>query len=326
MKPRLFIGSSREGIRILQYVEKELGDIVECYTWINENVFQPNKGILDTLIKQAKLSDFALLIATKDDIVKNTLRGTEKTSARDNVIFEHGLFLGATSVDRAFLLAEEGIDLPSDFNGVATLDFSENIGTHNHIDERCKQLIENIKKASSKSELGFVPSTALAMGYFNSFIKRVSEELGKNGKIIYKDKEIAVKSFKLNVILPEAIDDDGVNNFKIKYNKTHGLEQASTAVLPDSGGRGYPFHFRIDPPEQNFEQPLDLHVFDIPTTIDTILEAIKLYFPSSYVGTDEDREHIERRELINFANVVRHYVNKNAWTRDNVEVLEKVKA
>lgn len=295
MKPRLFIGSSKEGISILKHVESKLKEEVDSYSWINENVFLPNKGILDTLIKQAKLSDFALLIATKDDIVKSPTREGEKNTARDNVIFEHGLFLGATSVDRAFLLAEDGIDLPSDFNGVATLTYSQEIGSFNHIDERIKQISELIKKVSNQSELGFVPSTALAMGLFNSFVKNVCEEIGKSGVVTYEGQNVAVKSYRMTIVLPDNIDEDGVNGFKAKYNKMHNLEQASTTTVSGKLGRGYPFHFKIDPPEQDLGSPIDVHIYDVPTTLNTILEAIKLYFPSSYVGTDADREHLEER-------------------------------
>lgn len=324
MKPRLFIGSSSEGLKYVNYLEEKLKDHVDCFRWVDDDVFIPNKSTLDVLIKQAKLSDFAVLVATKDDITTNETRGTERGTPRDNVIFEHGLFLGATSVDRAFLFVQENAELPSDFNGVSTLKFSEEIGKHNHIDRVVEQLIKAIKRSESQSELGFLPSTALAMGYFTGFVKRVCEALGKDKKVVYKKEERPIKSYQLKIILPANIDDDGVNAFASKYNHENDLEQADTATLSGGQSRGYPFHFKIDPPEEEEGAPMNVHIFDVPTTLNTILEAIKLYLPANTIGPDVDKEHLERRELRNFANVLRYYISRNTWTRGHVDIIEGV--
>jgi len=325
MKPRLFIGSSKEGIKYANYLEDKLKEHVECHKWFAEDVFIANRGTLDVLIKQAKLSDFALLIATKDDITTSEHREGTRATVRDNVIFEFGLFLGATSVDRAFLFVQEGADLPSDFNGVSNLTFSEAIASYNHIDKVIDTLLKRVQAAQSQSELGFVPSTALAMGYFTGFIKPVCEALGRERKVVYNDKIYDISSYRMEIILPDDIDDNGVNDFANKYNQTHGLNRASTATLVGSSSRNYPFHFKIDPPEEEEGKPLNIHVSDVPTTLNTILESLKLFFPVGYVGPDEDRQHLEKRELRNFANVLRYYVNRNSWTKRHVEIIENYK-
>jgi hypothetical protein len=324
MKPRVFIGSSKEGLDYLNIVVNQLEGIVDFFIWTDPNVFKPNKGILETLIKQAKLSDFAILIATKDDITISPNRKTKRLTARDNVIFEHGLFMGATSIERAFLLVHEEAGLPSDLNGTGSLTFSEKPGTYNYIDEVCKNLKNHILQVSNQSELGFVPSTALAMGYFNGFVKNVCESLGKQGLAIVEGKEVGVKSYRMNIVLPDDIDVNGVSDFKIKYNKVNALQKASTVIIPNMSGRDYPFNFRVDPTLPDFSSEVDLHIYDVPTTLDTILEAISLYFPSTFIGGNEEREHLEKRELRNFANVLRYYIGKNSWTRDHVFIEEGV--
>jgi Predicted nucleotide-binding protein containing TIR-like domain len=326
MEPRLFIGSSKEGMKYARQIEEKLDGVARCVKWFDDNVFKPNRGTLDTLVKQAKLSDFALLIATKDDVTANQERGSTRNTPRDNVIFEFGLFLGATSVDRAFLFAEKGADLPSDFNGVSVLTFDEAAapGDHGHIDSVVGRLIGSIHAAQSQSELGFVPSTALAMGYFTNFIKPVCERIGKNKILSYQGNAVQVKTYQVIIVLPENIDDDGVGAFTDAYNQAHSLERAETAVLDIAGGRGYPFHFKIDPPHAGPGMALDAHIFDIPTTLNTILEAIKLFIPSGAIGVDQDKENLERRELRNFANVLRYYISKNTWTKGHVTVLEDV--
>jgi predicted nucleotide-binding protein len=55
------------------------------------------------------------MVATKDDFLNS--RGTEFDSARDNVVFEYGLFLGRVGPGRAFVIQEEGTKIPSDLYG-----------------------------------------------------------------------------------------------------------------------------------------------------------------------------------------------------------------
>lgn len=321
MKPRVFIGSSSEAIRVLNLVQDYLKAAVDTVTWTNKSVFAPNKGTLESLVKQTKLSDFAILIATKDDLISS--RGTKKKGARDNVIFEYGLFLGATGLDRSFLLAEDGVDLPSDFNGMSVLSFVEEPGKFNSLEERCQEIVAIINKVANVSDLGFVPSTALAIGYFSSFVKKVCDDIATKQYIAYKGGKVPIKTFKLQIVLPNDIDDDGVDNFTASYNRANDLEPAST-YEETVGKRGYPFHFKIEVPDQDASIPIDATLHDVPTTINTILEAIKLYYPLSQVGSNQDKEHLERRELENFANVLRYLVSKNTNTRNNVTILENV--
>lgn len=46
--------------------------------------------------------------------------------------------------------------------------------------KRCEEIISYIKKASKSSQLGLLPSTALAIGYYNGFIRRVCEKMNMN--------------------------------------------------------------------------------------------------------------------------------------------------
>ena len=328
MDPRLFIGSSKEGMKYAKIIEEQLKDIVRSVKWFDENVFKPNRGTLDDLIKQAKLSDFALLIATKDDVTINIERDSKRETPRDNVIFEFGLFLGATSIDRAFLFTQKKADLPSDFNGVSVFTFDEdaNPGEYEHIDSVISRLARSIESAKNQSGLGFVPSTALAMGYFYGFIKPVCEKIGQTKMLQYNGKNTQVGSFQMTIILPEDIDEGGVNAFATAYNQMHGLERAGTAILANqsSNERDYPFNFKIDPPHEEPGALLNAQIFDVPTTLNTILEAIKLFMPATTVGTNDDREQLERRELQNFANVLRYYIQKNTWTKGKVAVLDNV--
>lgn len=321
MRPKIFIGSSREKITLLNIVKDCLSLAFDVTVWTDDNAFVLNQGILDSLLRQAKLSDFAILIATKDDVVELTDRGLSKQVARDNIIFEFGLFLGAISLNRAFLLAEEGIDLPSDLNGVTVLSFSTDVTKYNSIHNRCQQIVGRMDTVSGWGELGFVPSTALAIGYFTGYVKRLCEELERTKQVIYNDEYVGVKTFQLNVILPEDIDEGGIDDFANRFKLAKNLEPAST-VEQDLLRRSSFFQFKIKPQKKDDRGQIDILIYDIPSTINTIWETIKIYYPSSQIGKNTDREHLEKRELKNFANVLRYYVEKNSWTKDHVVILE----
>lgn len=322
IKKRLFIGSSAEQLTTLTEIIGLIGDSAECTPWTN--AFGHNENTLNALIKQTRLSDFAILLATKDDITKQ--RSETLTTPRDNIIFEFGLFLGAAGPDKCYLIAEEDADLPSDLDGITVAKFSRAPDKYNSLDKIVDSIKEQINKLANLSELGLLASTALAIGYYNSFIKRVCEELHTNGSIVIEDKEVKLKSFCLKVVIPETLDDSGVAHFTMLYNRKNDLKGASTFVAASATNkRGYPFHFKVDPPEQNMAQPIDIHILDIPGTLSTIVECLKLYLPSGLVGFNIDMDYLEKRELENFTKVLRFLIERNAITKSYVEVETGVK-
>lgn len=110
------------------------------------------------------------------------------------------------------------------------------------------------------------------------------------------------------------------------YNKKHGLKGASTFVAATAGNkRGYPFHFKVDPPDQDMDKPIDIHISDIPGTLSTIVECLKLYMPTGLVGFNIDMAYLEQRELENFTQVLKFLIQRNAATNGFVDVETGVK-
>ena len=66
MKARIFIGSSKEGLAVAAYIKDQLNSKYECYLW-TDDIFKFNESFLFTLLKEASLFDFGILVATKDD-------------------------------------------------------------------------------------------------------------------------------------------------------------------------------------------------------------------------------------------------------------------
>ena len=95
MKPRIFIGSSTEGLPVAQRIKKYFEPEFDCFIW-NDKIFQLNDGFLETLLKSASLFDFGFMVFAADDISR--IRDKEYNTTRDNVLFEYGLFLGRIGI------------------------------------------------------------------------------------------------------------------------------------------------------------------------------------------------------------------------------------
>ena len=119
---RVFIGSSKEGLKVAEFLQVNLDHAGEIELW-TQGVFQPSSGTLASLVAQAREKDFAVLVLTPDDMVEK--RGEKASSPRDNVIFELGLFMGALSPERVFMVhsRSEHLVLPSDLAGITPVTY-----------------------------------------------------------------------------------------------------------------------------------------------------------------------------------------------------------
>lgn len=80
---------------------------------------QPNKGrtLIEKFEGHAAHAAFAVVLLTGDD-VGGLAPDDLKPRARQNVVFEFGFFFGALGRNRVAVLHEDGVELPSDVNGV----------------------------------------------------------------------------------------------------------------------------------------------------------------------------------------------------------------
>src|SRR5262249_34936207 len=117
-KPAVFIGSSSEGLVVAGHIQSHLQDVAECTIW-NQGLFELGKATLSNLYDFINKFDFAVFVVTPDDKVE--IRGEEFVSARDNIIFELGLFMGGLGTDRVVFVSAGRIEdfrLPSDLDGI----------------------------------------------------------------------------------------------------------------------------------------------------------------------------------------------------------------
>lgn len=118
MKPKIFIGSSREGLDIANAIHANLTRDAECTVWSN-GVFQISGTTIYSLINALRNSDFGMFVFSPDDLT--IMRGQQNPVVRDNVIFELGLFIGRLSVERCFFITPDHVAdlrLPTDLMGI----------------------------------------------------------------------------------------------------------------------------------------------------------------------------------------------------------------
>ncbi|GEM_PF-1607392 len=123
--PKIFIGSSVEGVNIAKGIQANLHHTAWAKVWTQ--AFPLSSMTLDALLQNSKDYDFAIFVFSADDEVK--LRGKNYLVARDNVIFEAGLFMGVHGRNRCFIVApndDPNLHFPSDFSGFTFATYDTN--------------------------------------------------------------------------------------------------------------------------------------------------------------------------------------------------------
>jgi hypothetical protein len=274
MKRKLFIGSSKEGLSYAQKlkvtIESELDEWIDCTIWSDGEIFGLNNSTLHSLVQASRKFDYGILVASKDD--KTNFRGVNVIIPRDNVLFEMGMFLGSLGLTRAFMLVEEECKLPTDYNGITVPYFNSMI--EGSIEKAIHQIIQAIQNSRNSFNIKPVPSAALALGYFESFIqklakKRLSEDI----------------PFSLEIFLPVNISDIDTT---IKIHKRNN--PSDEISIYENGSR--PIVHQYKNTEHNY--------WDIPTNLQTLNSLMNLIIPSMEIGINHEKQDWIEQEIRNF--------------------------
>lgn len=313
MKPRIFIGSSTESLAVAERVKTFFSEDYDCYLW-TDGIFKSNESFIDTLMKSASLFDFGIMIFAKDD--ETTVRGQAFESPRDNVVFEYGLFLGRVGVDKAFIVAEKGAKIPSDLFGITHMFYETEtlpngaIIPTNSMDEGLMTMKRQMDESIKLGHLGLLPSTIIAISYFDNFIKPTADWIFENipnikiGNIVFKEARLKIK-------LPESLERD-IKDSAAFFYKSMGLSQSSIDVRH----RPYPIYFEAREDEGY------LAIYDMPTILHGLNEAIDLYFTKGHVGKKEEQQLTEDNEMGNFRRVLQIMISRDPMCRQYVELLD----
>lgn len=145
-KPSLFIGSSSEGLPIANKIQLLLENEADCEIW-NQGTFSLGESYLESLENAVKSNDFGVFVFTPDDTIES--RGEVKKIARDNVIFELGLFVGKLTRKKAFIIYPRGKDIHilSDFAGISIASYDpENRNLLSALGIPCEKIRQSLQR------------------------------------------------------------------------------------------------------------------------------------------------------------------------------------
>jgi len=147
-RPRIFIGSSVEGLDLARGIFQNLERDFEIVIW-DQGVFLPSKSVLGQLISELENFQYAIFVFSPDDIT--TLRSQKKNSVRGNVIFETGLFMGRLGHENVFFVKPRNSELhiPSDLLGIVPGEYDAD-RTDNNLKAATLPFCENIKSIIKK--------------------------------------------------------------------------------------------------------------------------------------------------------------------------------
>lgn len=313
MKPRIFIGSSSEALDVAQRIKDFFSPDYECFLW-TDDVFKNNESFLETLAKSASLFDFGFMVFSADD--KGIIRNELFETPRDNILFEYGLFLGRVGLDRAFIIAEETVKIPTDMLGITHTRYIVKTGQQgkkeatDSLEKGLEKLKKQIDENLNLGHLGLLPSTVIAISYFEGFVKLAAEWIMNSIPSI----ELEGKSYEkciLYIKMPETLDTDIKKSAKLFYKK-QGLHETEITT----GHRNYPIHFEA---KNNTNDTLE--IYDMPTILSGIDKAIDMYFKVGHIGKTIQQQLAEDNEMNNFKRVLQLLINEDAFCRECVKII-----
>lgn len=121
MKNRIFIGSSKESIAMMDEVALILEDYgCEPIRWDTPGRFPPGDFPIDNLISLSNEVNGAIFIFSEDD--KIWYRDNKGSQPRDNVLMEYGVFASTIGRRNAIIAMYNSPKMPSDILGINVID------------------------------------------------------------------------------------------------------------------------------------------------------------------------------------------------------------
>jgi hypothetical protein len=295
----MFIASSTEASDVAEAVKAQFERRgVEVHIWY-EGVFDVNEGTLASLLNLSAFYDFAVAVFSKDDQLR--IREREVAVTRGNVIFEFGLFLGRLGPRRAFFIAEQGVDIFSDWSGITTASYVRGPNLVAAVGSACTQVSAELEKLKRLSTFTLLPTTSLAIGYYRNFLSRVIDAFRTTDsfRVVEREKGREVgaerlfsarkRDYVIHVEMPQRLRD--LEDVEFRY-RTRGYAQIELS----SESRRYPFYIRTS----EFDEAGALDLFDVPTTMLAAGRAIRGIFGEGFLAGAGREELIEEREIANF--------------------------
>ncbi|MGV6832652.1 MAG: CBASS system CD-NTase-associated NAD(+) hydrolase Cap12 [bacterium] len=308
MKKRVFIGCSSEELSIAKFVKSKLDDEFEVIVWDekiwDKSVFRLNQNFLSDLLTSTLKFDFGILIGTKDD--KVVVRGKEYMQARDNILFELGLFIGRLGIEKCAFLVDQGLKIPTDFEGIklSLFELNNEVSLTEKIDE-----IRDLFNNSYSTDLNFFPSSTLAATYYENFVRLVCEHYIKNDGFEFNGN--LHKDCVFKIMIPSVLTDD----LNIQFQRMQNQMKMDKVSFGTPGRRR---NIHVDVSLKDGEQ---LVLLDFPTTLTGINYAIANLLPKVYKSHGKEYDLILNRELDKFIDTLKGIVKRNNY-QDFVKIIK----
>jgi hypothetical protein len=320
-KPLLFIGCAREEIELAEDFQVLLNEVADVKIWDYQTFF-PGEHPLESLRRELLHTDFALLLITPDD--KVTKRKMKGFTARDNIIFELGLFMGVQGPMRAISVVVtkkvgrtvKKVLMPGDLAGLTQILLTIEAKQDNSsaIRKACTEVKNAIKRSAGTTVVNLLPSTSLAIGYFKNFVLQVCEQLitMKRFKLGKRYYDLTKDIFDFYIVIPDSPSNASHEGFA-RFVRRNDL----TKVVLQNRNRSRTFPFYVD----SVLRKQRVLLFDYPTTLLSVREAIRLAVPAS--TTEHDILALEQREIYNFIRTLQKLLKEPSAANfgDNIKVI-----
>lgn len=156
-KPRVFIGSSVENLKIAYAIQENLDRETVPTVW-TQGIFLPSKTTLESIVESLDNFDFGIFVFSPDDLT--IIRDTTKQAVRDNVIFELGVFIGRLGRDRTYIISPRDLKdlrIPTDLLGITLADYDASREDKNWaaaLRPACEQVKRAMAAAAPRNENG----------------------------------------------------------------------------------------------------------------------------------------------------------------------------
>ncbi|WP_130734276.1 TIR domain-containing protein [Flavobacterium sp. J27] len=186
MRPKVFIGSSTEGLKYANTMQLLLDHQCEVTIW-SQGIFGLSQGTLESLVLAIDKFDFAILFLTPDDMIIS--RDETKPSPRDNVLFELGLFVGGLGRNRTYIVYDrtKPIKIPSDLAGITASTFQEHSdgNLQASLGACCTQIGNEIKRQGVRvnAELNKLSTATQDFELTNDKVKKLIELIARSRRI-----------------------------------------------------------------------------------------------------------------------------------------------
>lgn len=306
MRQKIFIGSSSESVEYAKIIKAILEPEFDCTVW-NNGFFEMNESTYQNLVKNSIAFDYAIFIGGPDDLVLRKSKNEKKLGARDNVYFELGLYAGILSPERSFFLIHEKCKVASDLFGITLKRYRKKTDVINF----CEELKKQIKVEESLGRITLLPSTSLAYGYYDNFLRGACRAIEEADKLQVGEKEYDVSGMKkcLEVVFPDTITEDW-KDWSSLYNKERGLEAASLKCVP----RNFSVFVDVKLLETN-----ELHVVDVPQTLRSAFFCIEQMAAKNYTGEKAVSRLAKEREINNFKKTLNILIEKDSYAKKYIK-------